>query len=107
MRTCGCGCPMLEEQPYEVLAISLLARGLRLAMPHGAPRHWARMSEPPLDLSMEECLAMQAAKNDGASRADMKKACQWTTDENGPNTVPAPQQPRAIDSTPSGPCKAR
>jgi hypothetical protein len=45
---------------------------------------------------------MQAAKNDGASRADMKKACEWTTAENGSNNISGTGRARAIDSTPYG-----
>ena len=53
-------------------------------------------------LTMKQCLALQAAKNDGATHADMKKACQWTTDENAPNNQSSSEKPRPLDSTPYG-----
>lgn len=59
-------------------------------------------------LSMQECLDMQAAKNTGASRTDLKKACRWTTDENGSNSRynrysrSSTERSRAVDSMPYG-----
>jgi surface antigen len=53
-------------------------------------------------LTMKQCLAMQAAKNDGASRADMKNACQWTTEETDSNAMSSGEKPRAVDSAPYG-----
>ena len=53
-------------------------------------------------LTMKQCLTMQAAKNDGASRADMKGACKWTTDGNGSNAPLSSEKPRPVDSTPYG-----
>jgi hypothetical protein len=59
-------------------------------------------------LSMQECLDLQAAKNTGASRSDLKKACRWTTDENGSNSRinrysrSRADRSRAVDSMPYG-----
>lgn len=53
-------------------------------------------------LTMKQCLTMQAAKNDGASRADMKNACKWTTEEAAAATMSSGERPRAVDSTPYG-----
>lgn len=59
-------------------------------------------------LSMQECLDMQAAKNAGASRAAMRNACQWTTDENGSNSRynrnsrSSVDRSRTVDSEPYG-----
>ena len=58
--------------------------------------------EASTQLTMKECLAMQAAKNDGASRADMKNNCKWTTDQNGTNALSTSEKPRAVDSAPYG-----
>jgi hypothetical protein len=85
------------------LTSALLVAGFALSSAAAGP------SDPPVDdsaastpLSMKQCLALQAAKNDGATRADMKKACQWTTDENAPNNLSSSEKPRAVDSTPYG-----
>ena len=55
-------------------------------------------------LTMKECLHMQAAKNDGASRADMKRACMWTNDETSTstNSLSMAEKAQAVDSTPYG-----
>jgi hypothetical protein len=53
-------------------------------------------------LTMKQCLAMQAAKNDGARRADMKSACKWTTEETDSNAMSSAEKPRAVDSAPYG-----
>jgi hypothetical protein len=58
--------------------------------------------EASTQLTMKECLAMQAAKHDGASRDDMKRACNWTTDENGTNYLSSGERPRAVDAAPYG-----
>ena len=58
--------------------------------------------EASTQLTMKECLAMQAAKNDGASRADMRNACKWTTDQNGTNAMSTSEKPRAVNSEPYG-----
>jgi len=85
------------------LTSAFLVAGFALASASAWP------SDPPADdnsadapLSMKQCLALQAAKNDGATRADMKKACQWTSDEKAPNNLSGSEQPRAVDSTPYG-----
>ncbi len=52
-------------------------------------------------LTLKECMAMQEAKNDGASRSEMKKACDWTTDRNAESAVRS-SKPRAADSYPYG-----
>lgn len=51
-------------------------------------------------LTMRECIAMQAAKNDGATRAEMKRACQWTLDADGSDGPSANVRHRAVESTP-------
>ena len=52
-------------------------------------------------LTMRECLAMQSAKHDGASPADMKKNCKWTADEtNSTYSLSSSERPRAVDATP-------
>ena len=55
-------------------------------------------------LTMKECLHMQAAKNDGASRDQMKEACKWTQDDTGAttNSLSTTERPRAVDSAPYG-----
>jgi surface antigen len=53
-------------------------------------------------LTMKQCLVMQAAKNDGASRADMKNACKWTTEETDSYGMSSGEKPRAVDSAPYG-----
>jgi hypothetical protein len=53
-------------------------------------------------LTLKECLALQAAKNDGTSRIEMKKACKWTADENRSNALSSSEKPRAVDSAPYG-----
>jgi hypothetical protein len=54
-------------------------------------------------LTMKECLDMQAAKNDGATRADMKKACKWTSEEaSSTNSLSTTESPRAVDTAPYG-----
>ncbi len=55
-------------------------------------------------LTMKECLHMQAAKNDGASREQMKDACQWTRNDTGSttNSLSTSERPRPVDSTPYG-----
>ncbi len=72
----------------------------------GLPAVAAPTSGPDIEaathLTMKECLAMQAAKNDGATRADMKKACRWTMDENGTNNMSSTEKTRPVDSTPYG-----
>jgi hypothetical protein len=57
--------------------------------------------EASTQLTMRECLAMQAAKHDGASRAEMRKACQWTTEETRANGMPSGNGPRALYSAAS------
>ena len=52
-------------------------------------------------LSMRECLAMQAAKHDGASRDEMKRACQWTLDSDGSDSPAAGSRSRAADAAPN------
>ncbi len=84
--------------PSALLVASLSA----LAVPAFASRTLGPDVGATTHLTTKECLAMQAAKNDGASRADMKKACQWTTAENGSNNLSGTERPRAIDSTPYG-----
>lgn len=85
------------------LTSALLVTGFALSSDAAWP------SDPPADdtaagtaLTMKQCLALQAAKNNGATRADMKKACQWTTDENAPNNLSSSEKPRAVDSMPYG-----
>ena len=51
-------------------------------------------------LTMRECIAMQAAKNDGATRTEMKRACQWTLDADGSDNPSAIIRHRAVESTP-------
>jgi hypothetical protein len=58
--------------------------------------------EASTQLTMKECLTLQAAKHDGASRADMKNNCKWTTDQNGSNAMSTSEKPRAVDSEPYG-----
>lgn len=54
-------------------------------------------------LTMKECLAMQAAKRDGASPAGMKKSCKWTADDtSSTNSLSSTEKPRAVDSMPYG-----
>ena len=53
-------------------------------------------------LTMRECLAMQAAKNDGASRDEMKRACKWTVDGSGTNGTAATNKTAAVGSAPYG-----
>ena len=54
-------------------------------------------------LTMKECMKLQAAKKDGASRADMKKACKWTSEAtSSTNSLSSSEKPRAVDSTPYG-----
>ena len=54
-------------------------------------------------LTMKQCLSMQAAKNDGASRSDMRNACKWTTEETySTNAMSSAESPRAVDSAPYG-----
>ena len=53
-------------------------------------------------LTNKECLTMQAAKNDGTSRVEMKKACKWTTDAHGATNLPRIDKPRPVDSAPYG-----
>jgi hypothetical protein len=78
-----------------------LALGASAAWPSDTPTDDNAADAAPL--TMKQCLALQAAKNDGASRADMKKACQWTTDENAPNNQSSSEKPpRPVDSTPYG-----
>jgi hypothetical protein len=88
----------MKHLPSALLAASLTIS----ALPALATRTWGPDLEAGAHLTTRECLAMQAAKKDGASRADMKKACQWTTDENGSNNLSATEKPRAVDSTPYG-----
>ncbi len=84
--------------PSALLSMSLAA----LALPAWASRTLGPDVGATAHLTTQECLAMQAAKNDGASRADMKKACEWTTDENGSNNLSGTEKPRALASTPYG-----
>ncbi len=85
-------------------ASAILAATLALAsVPVWASHTQGTDLEGSTRLTMKECLRMQAAKNDGASRAEMKKACKWTSDvTSSTNSLSAAEKPQAIDSTPYG-----
>jgi len=84
-------------------ALSTLAAALTLA---SVPALAAGTQGPDVDpssrLTTKQCMALQAAKHDGSIEADMKKACEWTTDEKGPNSMSSAEKPRAVDSVPYG-----
>ena len=75
-------------------AVALAATSVSRALPQGVD------IEAGTHLTMKECLAMQAAKNDGASRAELKKACQWTLDADGTDRPSAGVRNRAIIPVP-------
>lgn len=68
---------------------------------HAVPQQGADI-EASTRLTMRECLAMQAAKNDGASRTEMKKACMWTLDSDGSERASDSLKPMPVNSTPYG-----
>jgi hypothetical protein len=77
-------------------AVALSVAPVSSAAPQGAD------IEASTRLTMKECLTMQAAKHDGASRAEMKKACMWTLDSDGSERPSASVSPLPVNSTPYG-----
>ena len=53
-------------------------------------------------LTMKECLAMQAAKHDGASRGAIREACQWSTEQSDVASSLRTNNPHALDPYPYG-----
>jgi len=53
-------------------------------------------------LTMRECLSLQAAKHDGASREEMREACRWTSDQVDSESALRNTKPLAADSHPYG-----
>jgi hypothetical protein len=78
--------------------------GSLLAVPVWAMERQGNDLEASAHLTLKECLHMQAAKNDGASRDQMKEACKWTRDDTGAttNSLSITDRPRPVDSAPYG-----
>jgi len=88
----------MKNQPATMLAAALaLASVLALASGPRGPD-----VAPNGTVTPTECLALQAAKHDGSSGTDRKKACQWTTERSSPNDPSSSEKSRAVDSAPYG-----
>jgi hypothetical protein len=84
-------------------ALTTLVTALALAsVPALAAGPQGPDADPSSRLTMKQCMALEAAKHDGSREADMKKACEWTTDEKGPDSMSGAEKPRAVDSVPYG-----